>query len=215
MTETKDTTDTHGQEGQGWYGFDLDGTLAVYDVWRGISHVGFPVRRMVDLAKKLHDEGKTVKIVTARVAPRDDQELEPNPYFAAGVPDYVRRNDSTLKYLYYMHFWNAKTFVMDWCLRHLGFVPEITHQKDGMMIVLYDDRVKQVVPNEGILVEDLVGADSAAMREALERVRDMCAHNGNDFGNAIVRELLDHLDMIKAVAQIGLDASSNEKRGRA
>ena len=37
--------DTHGVEGEGWYGFDLDGTLAEYDKWEGISHIGKPTRR--------------------------------------------------------------------------------------------------------------------------------------------------------------------------
>ena len=36
--------DTHGVEGKGWYGFDLDGTLAKYDGWKGIDHIGEPVK---------------------------------------------------------------------------------------------------------------------------------------------------------------------------
>ena len=32
--------DTHGETGKGWYGFDLDGTLAKYDGWKGIDHIG-------------------------------------------------------------------------------------------------------------------------------------------------------------------------------
>jgi len=154
-TETM-TNDTHGAAGKGWYGFDLDGTLAMYDGWKGIDHIGEPITPMVQLMKRMHDAGDVVKIMTARVAPRDVPELRPNPYFESGVPGYVRQNDSTLKYLYHTRLWNAKTFIMDWCLKNLRFIPEITHQKDGLMITLYDDRVKQVVPNEGILVEDMV-----------------------------------------------------------
>ena len=33
-------TDTHGVDGEGWYAFDLDGTLATYDTWKGIDHIG-------------------------------------------------------------------------------------------------------------------------------------------------------------------------------
>ena len=62
--------DTHGEQGKGWYGFDLDGTLAKYDGWKGIDHIGEPVKPMVELIRRMHDEGKVVKIVTARVAPR-------------------------------------------------------------------------------------------------------------------------------------------------
>lgn len=31
----------------GWIGVDLDGTLAVYDEWRGVSHIGAPVPAML------------------------------------------------------------------------------------------------------------------------------------------------------------------------
>lgn len=30
-----------------WLGVDLDGTLAVYDKWRGIEHIGAPIPAMV------------------------------------------------------------------------------------------------------------------------------------------------------------------------
>ena len=66
--------DTHGVEGKGWYGFDLDGTLAKYDGWKGIDHIGEPVKPMVELIKRMHDEGKVVKIMTARVAPKEKPE---------------------------------------------------------------------------------------------------------------------------------------------
>ena len=29
--------DTHGVSGRPWYGFDLDGTLAKYNGWKGIE----------------------------------------------------------------------------------------------------------------------------------------------------------------------------------
>jgi hypothetical protein len=51
--------DTHGASGRPWTGFDLDGTLAVYDKWRGIAHIGEPVKLMCDLIKELYDAGKT------------------------------------------------------------------------------------------------------------------------------------------------------------
>lgn len=163
--------DTHGVEGKGWYGFDLDGTLAVYDKWEGIDHIGEPVKHMVDLIKKMHAEGKVVKILTARVAPRADAEIRPNPHCSgeasSPLPDYANkvmmRNPpsrgevprSVLGAFYSMADWTAANFITDWCLKNLGFLPEITHEKDHLMLMLFDDRVKQVVPNEGLLVEDL------------------------------------------------------------
>ena len=149
--------DTHGVEGKGWYGFDLDGTLAKYDKWEGIDHIGEPVKPMVDLIKRMHAEGKVVKILTARVAPRANVETRSNPYLTdQAVYDAVGRdNEERYRDIYRAPKWTAREFVIDWCLKNLGFLPVITHEKDHLMLELYDDRVKQVVPNEGLLVEDL------------------------------------------------------------
>ena len=118
--------DTHGANGEKWIGFDLDGTLAEYDGWKGIEHIGSPVKRMCDLAKELHSKGEEVKILTARVAPRKD-------------------GADTSK---------AKKYIEEWCEKNLGFVPEITHEKDSLMEKLYDDRVVQVIPDTGITIEE-------------------------------------------------------------
>ena len=160
--------DTHGVEGKGWYGFDLDGTLAVYDKWEGINHIGEPVKHMVDLIKIMHAEGKVVKILTARVAPREDIEIRPNPYPTdQAVYDAIGRdNEERYRDIYQAPKWTARDFVSDWCLRNLGFLPEITHGKDHLMLELYDDRVKQVVPNKGLLVEDLYRECGKMLKEA-------------------------------------------------
>ncbi len=135
--------DTHGATGQEWYGFDLDGTLAKYDGWKGEKHIGEPVAKMVDLAKKLHSEGKKVKIFTARVAP---------------TPDGQTRDTET-----------ARKVIEDWCAKHLGFVPEVTCVKDALMKECYDDRSVQVIPNEGESVESVaVAALEAAKKRSLK-----------------------------------------------
>ena len=54
--------------GRGWIGVDLDGTLARYDGWKGAGHVGAPVPAMVDRVKRWLDQGKDVRIFTARAA---------------------------------------------------------------------------------------------------------------------------------------------------
>ena len=136
--------DTHGVEGKGWYGFDLDGTLAVYDKWEGIDHIGEPVKHMVDLIKRMHEEGKVVKILTARIAPHKLEDGTVGESYIT-VPD--GEGGVTRTY--------AHQFINDWCHFNLGFIPEIVYQKDHLMLELYDDRVKQVVPNRGLLVEDL------------------------------------------------------------
>lgn len=126
------------EESEKWVGFDLDGTLAKYTEWKGIEHIGDPIRPMCDLIKKMHKEGKRVKIITARVAPATNNKGEEEE------PSIVVNGKK--KY--------ASAFIQDWCAEHLGFVPEIVHEKDQLMVEMYDDRAKQVIPNKGILLED-------------------------------------------------------------
>lgn len=113
--------DTHGSSEEEWIGFDLDGTLAKYDGWKGIAHIGDPVPRMTLIARLLHHLGKKIKILTARVAPR------------------TGRDDSE----------KAREYVQKWCEKNLGFSPEITYVKDASMVALFDDRAVAVEPNSG------------------------------------------------------------------
>ena len=55
----------------GWIGVDLDGTLAHYDEWKGPDHIGAPIKPMVDRVRAWLDDGKHVKIFTARVCGQD------------------------------------------------------------------------------------------------------------------------------------------------
>jgi len=50
-----------------WIGVDLDGTLAEYNDWIDISHIGKPIPLMIERVKRWIAEGKKVKIFTARV----------------------------------------------------------------------------------------------------------------------------------------------------
>ncbi len=52
----------------GWIGVDLDGTLAVYEGWKGGSEIGDPVPLMLDRVKTWISEGKEVRIFTARAS---------------------------------------------------------------------------------------------------------------------------------------------------
>lgn len=104
---------------QGWIGVDLDGTLARYDGWQGIEHIGEPIAPMVARVKKWLAEGKDVRIFTARVSRHGNEAVE------------------------------ARGLIERWCRQHLGTVLRITHEKDFAMIELWDDRAVQVTPNTG------------------------------------------------------------------
>lgn len=108
-----------------WIGVDLDGTLARYDKWRGADHVGEPIWGIVQKIKEKLKSGRRIKIFTARVC------------------------DPTRNHL-----------VIPPIRNFLGLcgLPrdlEITNVKDFNCIEFWDDRAKQVVPNEGLFLEDL------------------------------------------------------------
>lgn len=63
----------------GWIGVDLDGTLAHYDTWRGVEHVGEPIEAMVRRVTQWLADGREVRIFTARISdgePRTREVIE-------------------------------------------------------------------------------------------------------------------------------------------
>ena len=106
----------------GWYGVDLDGTLAKYTGWQGVKHIGMPIEPMVERVKRWIKEGKDVRIMTARVNPKNVDVEE------------------------------AKATIAVWCQMYIGKELPMTCEKDYGMIELYDDRAIQVVLNTGEIV---------------------------------------------------------------
>lgn len=107
----------------GWIAVDLDGTLAHYDGWRGITHIGEPIPAMAARVRTWIQEGKDVRIFTARVGPQ-----------RFDVPEEIATIQAAIE---------------GWCVEHLGKALPVTCQKDFGMIELWDDRCVQVIPNTG------------------------------------------------------------------
>jgi hypothetical protein len=106
----------------GWIGVDLDGTLAEYDDWKGMTVIGDPIMPMVDRVRQWIEIGVRVKIFTARICRQGvDREI-------------------------------AEKAIREWCLKHIGYELEVTNVKDFAMIELWDDRAVQVIKNIGIPV---------------------------------------------------------------
>lgn len=103
----------------GWIGVDLDGTLAQYDGWKGIEHIGPPVPLMLERVRLWLAEGREVRIFTARVSVEE--------------PERGR----VLDHIY------------DWLDLHLGRRLQVTCVKDFGMVELWDDRAVQVEANTG------------------------------------------------------------------
>jgi len=103
----------------GWIGVDLDRTLAHYDGWKGPGHIGEPLAPMMVRVRTWLDEGRTVKIFTARIA----------------VPEPDRS-----KVIKVIH---------EWLESHGLPRLDITNVKDLAMEQLWDDIAVQVIPNTG------------------------------------------------------------------
>lgn len=108
----------------GWIGVDLDGTLAHYDGWKGHEHIGEPIPLMQERVKRWLEEGRDVRIFTARVS------------HDSSPARMIQAQDALLH-------------ITAWCLRHLGTKLPITCTKDYAMIELWDDRAVQVQANAG------------------------------------------------------------------
>lgn len=110
----------------GWYGVDLDGTLAM-DIGGSVDGIGPPVPKMLERVKRWIALGIEVRIVTARVSDDD--------------PAWVLRQ---------------RELIEAWCQEHLGCVLRVTAQKDYQMVALYDDRAVHVVRNDGRTMVEMV-----------------------------------------------------------
>lgn len=114
---------------RGWVAFDLDGTLAIHDGWKGIEHIGAPIPAMIERVKAYRRRGVEVRIFTARISdPDKDQRAK------------------------------CREAITAWCREHIGEEFLITCIKDFRMIRLYDDRAVGVETNTGRIFT-VVGED--------------------------------------------------------
>ena len=105
---------------RGWIGVDLDGTLAEYDGWQGIDHIGEPIPAMVNRVKDWVRTGQEVRIVTARVSGLPAERIA------------------------------ARQAIHNWCQQVFGRTFVVTNEKDFGMIELWDDRARMVQHNTGL-----------------------------------------------------------------
>lgn len=122
----------------GWYGVDLDGTLAEYHGWEGPEHIGKPIPEMVERIKGWLEEGIEVKIFTARVTE---------------APLLIRQHYKGREYFSAASL--SRAVIQNW-LEEIGLPRlEVTNVKDYAMLQLWDDRAIQVEHNSGKRVGDV------------------------------------------------------------
>lgn len=118
---------------KGWIGVDLDGTLAEYEGWQGVEHIGAPIPAMVERVKQWVSEGLDVRIFTARAF---------RMLYPIGTPE---REESV----------HVIRCIQGWLLNNGMPALKVTCFKDFTMEQLWDDRCVQVEPNTGRRVDGL------------------------------------------------------------
>lgn len=88
---------------------DLDGTLAHYDGWKGIEHIGPVVPEVANAIERAQKEGADVWIFTARVSDPVDAE-EAGKY----IEEWLKKNNfqyegiTAVKHKFFTEFWDDR-----------------------------------------------------------------------------------------------------------
>lgn len=102
---------------KGWYGIDLDHTMALYDrSSMGMGDIGEPIKPMIDFVNFLLERGDEVRVFTARAY------LPPEP----SMRDYEDHMA-------------AHVAIENFCMEQYGKRLTITCMKDPYCIRLFDD----------------------------------------------------------------------------
>ena len=112
--------DIHGSKFTPMIAVDLDGTLAEYNGWKGLDHIGDPVPLMLTRVRQWISEGKTVVIFTSRVTHNSGEDTS-----------------------------KAFEYIYQWLEKHgLGGL-DVTGLKRKEFIEFWDDRAIRVQKNTG------------------------------------------------------------------
>lgn len=109
---------------------DLDGTLAKYEGWVNINHIGDPIPVMVMRVRRWLFEGRVVKIFTARMS-------------RLTSPDPEARAEGRL----------AEKRIQEWCVKYFGVPLEVTCIKGFDGEEFWDDRAVSVETNTGRIIK--------------------------------------------------------------
>lgn len=127
---------------------DLDGTLAHYDGWKGITHIGRPIESVVAAMKEAKEDGAEIWIFTARVSSEGD-----GHHAAHYILDWLKMIDfvadgiTATKHKFFTEFWDDRAIQV---IRNTGeFVihPEVYRdQADARMNAHQLQQEAEVVP---------------------------------------------------------------------
>ncbi len=135
-----------------WIGVDFDGSLVEYHGWKGSEHIGRAIMPMVERVRGWLAEGKDVRIMTARVSPKGEQD---------GMDSDAAK---------------ARVMIKSWCFRMFGRTLPVTHEKDYNMSELWDDRVVQLEFNTGEPVTGKLETKIKGQKQAMVLLKE-CYEN--------------------------------------
>jgi hypothetical protein len=132
LVKTLLTTLLESDGDESWIGVDLDGTLAKHTEWKGSKHIGEPIPLMVARVRRWLNDGKNVKIFTARA----DDEVSVNAIKAwlkeHDLPDLEITN---LKDRHMTKMWDDRAVAVE---KNTGEVKEHLDREDWESLRLFE-----------------------------------------------------------------------------
>lgn len=118
---------------------DLDGTLAEYNGWQGIHHIGAPIPEMVEKVQKAHATGKEIHIFTARVSDKEDGDVAAQ-FIAAWCDqhDIPFVSITSNKHKFFQEFWDDRAIQV---IPNTGQFLQETPMKEESIRLLPDEDI--------------------------------------------------------------------------
>lgn len=100
--------DFHGHSKK-WLAVDLDGTLAYYDGWKGIGHIGDPIKSVADALHIRKKSGWGIAIFTARVSDPSEAIEAERQIWAWLAKHHIDVDGITcVKHKHFVEFWDDR-----------------------------------------------------------------------------------------------------------
>ena len=129
-----------------WLAVDLDGTLAIYDGWKGEEHIGDIIEPVAEKIKERVAEGWNVAIFTARVSSILSNEVS---HATSVIWKWIDDNDMS------------------------QYISGITAVKGKHFIEFWDDRAFAVEKNKGVFTEEWLRSKLEIERAEVKRLQGL------------------------------------------
>lgn len=185
---------------------DLDGTLAEYHGWKGVTHIGEPIKSVVDAVKAAYEDGAEIHIFTARVS--DDESKAASYYISDWCVKHglhFIRSITATKHKFFTEFWddraiqvikNEGTFVMcpDEIEIPIGVKFEQEFNKASAQIFTPADNYGEVNPVETYNPLDVQEGGDHYKKYKIQPIEFCHANNIPSLESSIIKYVVRHRD---------------------